>query len=131
MAQRNYPVNWDDLRRQVLDRHLHRCVNCHTIGGDNCLEVHHIVPVGQAGSHRPSNLVPLCHNCHRAAHGEKMAPRVRWYSRGEMSGREFKEHKRLWKEMREQLGYPRYDPDEECVYIPASDVDPLLDQLYS
>lgn len=126
MSGVNYPGNWDEVRSEVLEKHLHRCVNCHEVGGQDTLEVHHIVPVGQAGSHQISNLVPLCHQCHRAAHREAMAPRVRWYTNGELSSDEFSQHKRLWQQMRERLGVPRFDPDEECVYVPVADTDRIV-----
>lgn len=58
-----------------------------------------------------------------------MAPRIRWYTNGQLSGDEFGEHKRLWKRMREQLGVPRYDPNDEAVYIPLADADHIVDQL--
>jgi len=73
----NYPADWDRIRDKVLERHTHRCVNCHRVGGAEALEIHHIVPVGQAGTHQVTNLVPLCPQCHSAAHGEVMAPRIR------------------------------------------------------
>lgn len=125
----NYPPNWNELRKSVLERHLHRCVNCHTFGGGGTLEVHHIVPVRYAGSHRESNLVPLCSQCHMAAHGREMAPRIRWYCNGELSQDEFQAHVTLWKEMRARFGAPRYDPDEQCVYVPIADADRLVERL--
>lgn len=128
MQQRNYPYDWPDRRQAVLEKHLHRCVNCHEARGEN-LDVHHIVPVGQGGSHRRSNLVPLCRRCHEAAHGRAMAPCIRWYSNGELSQTEFSAHKHLWKRMRDRLGVPRYNPDEDCVYIPVADADVLVNQF--
>jgi 5-methylcytosine-specific restriction endonuclease McrA len=129
MVRENYPANWDELRRDVLERHLHRCVNCHTIGGPEDLNIHHIVPVGQAGSHRPTNLVPLCPDCHAAAHREQMAPRIRWYTNGELSNEEFCRHKQLWKRMRDRFGVPRYDPAEQCVYVPIADTSRIVEAM--
>lgn len=124
----NYPAGWDDLRAQVLDRHMHRCVNCHRI--KQGLEIHHIVPVTQAGSHRPSNLVPLCDRCHKAAHGNSMAPRIRWYTKGELSTIEFQQHKLLWKRLRDQFGVPRYDSKNNCVYVPIADVERIIEEMH-
>jgi 5-methylcytosine-specific restriction endonuclease McrA len=124
-----YPADWDDRRRAVISDHLNRCVNCHQVADHRELEVHHIVPVGQAGTHRESNLVPLCPTCHAAAHRKAMAPRVRWFSNGELSGDEFSAHKELWQGMRDRLGVPRYDPDEDCVYVPVADKERILRQL--
>lgn len=127
MSGRNYPADWDDRRGRVLEQHLNRCVNCHRM--DSSLHVHHIVPVGQGGSHRVSNLVPLCPKCHKAAHGDVMAPRIRWYTNGELSSDEFGEHLSLWKRMREQLGVPRYDPSDDAVYVPLADADQIIERM--
>lgn len=125
----NYPSDWDVIRKEVLESHMHRCVNCHEIGGPDTLEIHHIVPVGQAGTHHQSNLVPLCRQCHEAAHRKRMAPRVRWFTNGELSNGEFSSHKHLWKQMRERFGVPRFDPDEDCVYVPVADTDRILEKM--
>ncbi len=127
MAGKNYPENWDQIREQVLELHHNRCENCHR--SDVPLEVHHIVPVSQGGSHQLSNLVALCPQCHLAAHGEKMAPRVRWYTNGELAPEEFGEHIHLWKSLRKQFGSPRFDPGESCVYVPLSDVDRITQMI--
>lgn len=127
MGRKNYPAYWDDLRRRVLEQHLNKCVNC--VRPHNGLQVHHIVPVRQGGSHQQSNLVPLCPDCHAAAHGKAMAPRIRWYTNGELTNDEFGRHLGLWKRMRDQLGVPRYDPDDCAVYIPLADVDEIADRI--
>lgn len=124
---RNYPADWQQRRQRVLERHLNRCVNCHRL--DSNLEVHHIVPVGQAGSHQISNLVPLCPECHQASHGERMAPRVKWFTNGELTEEEFNRHDRLWKQMRDRLGVPRFDPDQKCVYVPLADADEIIERI--
>lgn len=43
-----------------------KCVNC---GTDENIEYHHIVPLCNGGNDVISNIVPLCHACHRLAHG--------------------------------------------------------------
>lgn len=129
MVGHNYPENWDEIRREVLEQHMHRCVNCHRVGDLDTLEVHHIVPVGAGGSHRISNLVPLCHECHQAVHDQGMAPRIRWYTNGELSKNEFGKHKQLWKRIRGKFGAPRFDPDDESVYIPLADADKIMEKL--
>jgi 5-methylcytosine-specific restriction endonuclease McrA len=55
------------VRREVLQRDRHRCQ------GPGCantrfLEIHHIIPRVQGGSHDPDNLVTLCSACHRHLH---------------------------------------------------------------
>ena len=41
------------------------CFNC---GSDDNIEYHHIVPLKLGGTNRFTNIVPLCHKCHVAAH---------------------------------------------------------------
>lgn len=129
MVGHNYPDDWDQRCRKVLERDSHQCVNCHTVGGVDDLQVHHIVPVGQAGTHALSNLVSVCPKCHRAAHRQCMAPRVKWYSKNEMSDTEFQHHRDLWQQMRSRLGVPRFDPEEECVYVPVADTDRIVEGI--
>lgn len=47
MSGQNYPGNWDEIREQVRDKHLDRCVNCHR--PMSSLEIHHIVPINHGG----------------------------------------------------------------------------------
>jgi hypothetical protein len=124
---KNYPAEWNDLRKQVLEQHMNRCVNCRQV--KQGLEIHHIVPVRQAGSHSLSNLVPLCGRCHEAAHGNRMAPRIKWYTNGELSSTEFQQHKRLWKQLRDQFGVPRFDSENDCVYVPLADVEVIIERM--
>ena len=42
------------------------CVNC---GSEENVEYHHIVPLVLGGTNNLRNIVPLCHRCHKAAHG--------------------------------------------------------------
>lgn len=123
---KNYPSNWDEIRDKLTEIHP-KCANCHR--SDVALEVHHIVPVSQGGSHRFSNLTPLCLDCHPAAHGDSMAPRLRWFTNGRLNQAEFDQHLLFWKELRREFGSPRYDPDEECVYIPIADRKRITDNI--
>lgn len=52
---------WRILRRCVLDRDGHACVQC---GARSRLEVDHIVPVESGGSDHIENLQTLCRSCH-------------------------------------------------------------------
>lgn len=74
-----------------------------------------------------TNLATLCRRCHQAAHGEIMAPRVKMFSNGRMSGDEFTEYRRLWS----NLDLARFDEDENCWYIPVADVDRVIDAVAS
>lgn len=67
-------MSYEELRQEftgeVFRRHMvkalgNRCVNCDS---DENVEYHHIVPLKLGGSNRYTNIVPLCHKCHVAAH---------------------------------------------------------------
>lgn len=54
------------LFKQLLRDNLgDKCVNCNS---DYKVEYHHIVPLALGGTNRLSNIVPLCYQCHKAAH---------------------------------------------------------------
>lgn len=42
-----------------------QCCNC----GKAAAHMHHIVPRSKGGSDRPSNLAPMCNDCHALVHG--------------------------------------------------------------
>lgn len=44
---------------------------CRQCGSNKSLEVHHIVALHSGGSNELSNLITLCHDCHRAQHKGK------------------------------------------------------------
>lgn len=109
----------------VHERDRHRCMNCHRTGDELTLDVHHIVPRGQGGSNQFTNLILLCRQCHDAAHGETMAPRVTWYTNGEMDSDEFE----LYREFFNSLDLARFDDSERCWYVPLADMDELIEML--
>lgn len=53
------------FKRQMKEKCGDRCVNC---GNAENVEYHHIVPLSLGGTNNLSNIVPLCHKCHEAAH---------------------------------------------------------------
>ena len=59
------------IRRQVLMRDRYMCwvPGCRS---QRCLDVHHIRPQAEGGSHLPSNLVTLCGGHHRQLHEGKL-----------------------------------------------------------
>lgn len=62
------------------------CVCC---GSEEGIEYHHIVPLALGGTNTPTNIVPLCHSCHMAAHyGRNLSEYKRL--NGCNSGRHFK-----------------------------------------
>jgi len=62
MTADGYPSDWRQRRQRVLKRDHYRCRNCRRYRCD--LEVHHVVPKANGGSHREHNLVTLCDRCH-------------------------------------------------------------------
>lgn len=72
-----YPSDWNTRRRRVYERDNYTCQNCgrdtRSIAGTS-LHAHHIVPISKGGSHRTSNLVALCEDCHNAIHTNSQAP---------------------------------------------------------
>ena len=53
------------LSKQIKQLVGNVCCNC---GTDKNIEYHHIVPLALGGRDIESNMVPLCHQCHKAAH---------------------------------------------------------------
>jgi 5-methylcytosine-specific restriction enzyme A len=62
------------VRAWVLQRSKGVCELCEcpapfvSVDGTPFLEVHHLLPLAEGGSDRPSNAVALCPNCHRELH---------------------------------------------------------------
>lgn len=54
------------VRETILERDI-RCQRCRS---ESNLEVHHIIPHADGGSHKLDNLITLCHSCHWSAHGD-------------------------------------------------------------
>lgn len=70
-------VEWQDCRRNILDRDKHLCRLClhedNYISVGQCLDVHHIEPLHRAWKKRTDekNLITLCKmHHHKADHGE-------------------------------------------------------------
>jgi 5-methylcytosine-specific restriction endonuclease McrA len=61
------------LRKAVLARDQHRC-RAPGCGSRKFLEVHHVIPREQGGSHAAANLVTLCSRCHRFLHEHSGVP---------------------------------------------------------
>lgn len=59
-------VSYKDLRQKVLQRDGWRCQSC---GAMSSLEVHHKQPRSHSGADSEENLITLCDDCHKAAHG--------------------------------------------------------------
>lgn len=58
------------MKRQKANKKIQNVVgnNCCNCGETDHIEYHHIVPLALGGNDIESNIVPLCHVCHMAAH---------------------------------------------------------------
>lgn len=68
----------------VLNRDDYTCQCCKGKHKDSKLEVHHIVFRSQGGSDEESNLITLCHTCHKGLHSGKINPRLSGKAKGNL-----------------------------------------------
>jgi len=66
MRTGEYPDDWDERRKQVLERDGYECQDCGAT--DKPLHVHHVTPISEGGNHNLSNLEALCESCHAKEH---------------------------------------------------------------
>ena len=66
----------------VLNRDNYTCQYCKGKHKDPKLEVHHIVFRSQGGSDKESNLITLCHTCHKDLHSGKITPKFTGKKKG-------------------------------------------------
>lgn len=114
-----------ETREAVHERDRGHCVNCGATDPDATLDVHHIVPRGQGGSNRLSNLTLLCRQCHDAAHGEGTAPTVEFASTGEMTTDSFDTFLAFFR----QLPSARFDEDDGVWRVPKADFKQVVDDI--
>ena len=55
------------IAQRIRNNFKNRCAKC---GRKKTLELHHVKPLYTGGSDSDSNLIPLCHECHRFAPDE-------------------------------------------------------------
>ena len=67
MSAAHHTSTWQRLRRRVLTRDRHKCLDCHRQGLQR-VEVHHVKHLRDGGSDDLENLVTLCYDCHKARH---------------------------------------------------------------
>lgn len=71
-----YPPDWEERRREVLQRDDFRCQLCGRRGGPYAedeavhLHAHHTVPPSEGGSNDVDNLITLCDLCYEHHHGQ-------------------------------------------------------------
>jgi 5-methylcytosine-specific restriction endonuclease McrA len=59
-------ISYENLRQQILRRDSWRCQSCGAMAN---LEVHHKEFRSHSGGDSEGNLITLCADCHKTAHG--------------------------------------------------------------
>ena len=70
--QKGANYGFENTKAMVLNRDNYTCQCCKGKHKDSKLEVHHIVFRSQGGSDEESNLITLCHTCHKDLHSGKI-----------------------------------------------------------
>ena len=70
--QKGINYGFENTKAMVLNRDNYTCQCCKGKHKDSKLEVHHIVFRSQGGSDEESNLITLCHTCHKDLHSGKI-----------------------------------------------------------
>lgn len=110
-----YPENWDEIAGE-LRRSVGECQNCRKPREEVRLEVHHVVPVSNGGSHAESNLRVLCRDCHEAAHGNEMAPVIEFFTGWKIPDEDFEVFRSYLRES------PMRPNGGDGYYIPLGDL---------
>lgn len=64
---KEYPANWQEIRKIVLKRDNYRCRVCGETD-TRLLEVCHVVSMSHGGSSEVKNLISKCSRCHAKEH---------------------------------------------------------------
>lgn len=82
--QKGTNYGFENTKAMVLNRDNYTCRHCKGRRKDSKLEVHHIVFRSRGGSDEESNLITLCHTCHKALHSGKIHPELSGKARGNL-----------------------------------------------
>lgn len=74
--QKGPNYGFENTKAMILNRDNYTCQCCKGRRRDSKLEVHHIIFRSQGGSDEESNLITLCHTCHKALHSGKISLRL-------------------------------------------------------
>lgn len=74
--QKGTNYGFENTKAMVLNRDNYTCQYCKSKHKDSKLEVHHILFRSQGGSDEESNLITLCHTCHKDLHNGKINPKL-------------------------------------------------------
>ena len=80
--QKGINYGFENTKAMVLNRDGYTCQCCKGKHKDSKLEVHHIVFRSQGGSDEESNLITLCHTCHKDLHSGKITPKFNGKKKG-------------------------------------------------
>ena len=80
--QRGTNYGFENTKAMVLNRDNHTCKCCNGKHKDSKLEIHHIVYRSNGGSDDESNLITVCHTCHKNIHSGKIKPRLSGKAKG-------------------------------------------------
>ena len=75
--QKGVNYGFENTKAMVLNRDNYTCQCCKGKHKDSKLEVHHIIFRSQCGSDEESNLITLCHTCHKDLHSGKINPKLK------------------------------------------------------
>ena len=82
--QKGTNYGFENTKAMVLNRDNYTCQYCKGKHKDSKLEVHHIVFHSQGGSDEASNLITLCHTCHKDLHSGKINPKLKGKLKGNL-----------------------------------------------
>ncbi len=80
--QKGINYGFENTKAMVLNRDDYTCQCCKGKHKDSRLEVHHIVFRSQGGSDEESNLITLCHTCHKDLHSGKISTNFKGKKKG-------------------------------------------------
>ena len=82
--QKGNNYGFENTKAMVLNRDNYTCQCCKGRHKDSKLEVHHIIFRSQGGSDEESNLITLCHTCHKDLHSGKINPKLKGKPKGNL-----------------------------------------------
>lgn len=82
--QKGTNYGFENTKAMVLNRDNYTCQYCKGKHKDSKLEVHHIVFRSKHGSDEESNLITLCHTCHKALHSGKISLKLEGKVKGNL-----------------------------------------------
>lgn len=65
---RLHGVVWHEIRRVVLKRDDHKCIDCGQSVTERTAHIHHRLELSEGGTNHPDNLEVRCPKCHKKKH---------------------------------------------------------------